>query len=132
MKLAAFDDYEGDRPVLLKLVTHDNEVDLTAVDSHGDPHPKGTLLAIRPCGLYLYPGVSAEIGLPLDNEQRLKLYPAPEPDPEIMDLLKPLAEYMQGRRGSKRLSRWESSEQLKPGITLGYLDSLAAYYERNK
>ena len=95
MKIAAFDDYEAEHPVLLKLVTHSDEVDLVVVNEHGDQVPAGDLLAIRPSGLYRYPGINPTIGLPLDERQRLKLFPAP--DPEIIGLLKPLAEYVDAR-----------------------------------
>lgn len=136
LKLATFEEYHPDRPVLLKLVTDGDEVDLDVVDEHGDPHPKGKLLAIRESGVYLYTGISPDIGLPLDSEQRLKVFGVAEPKPEakVMELLRPLAEYIRER--NKHFSESDDYSPLLAvsgqQITLCQLRSLANYYEKHK
>lgn len=76
MKIASYHDYNEGRPVLLKLVTdhNANEVDLVAVDEHGHERQKGHLLSIRESGLYMHAGINPDVGLPLDGEQRLKVF----------------------------------------------------------
>lgn len=137
MKIASFHDYEAEEPVLLKLVTDEPDVDIVAVDSHGDPHPKGRLLSIRESGVYRYGSICPKIGLPLDGAGRLKLYGGDSGDSEIMELLKPLAEYIQSR--SKRAefpmhASYPLGSTGVDGVTLkiGVLNDLADYYERNK
>lgn len=112
MKIASFHDYEAEQPVLLKLVTDEPDVDIVAVDSHGDPHPKGCLLSISERGVYRYGSICPAIGLPL-------------------------AEYIQAR--SKRAefpmhASYPLGSAGADGVTLkmGVLNALADYYERNK
>lgn len=131
LKIASFEEYHDDRPLLLKLITDDDGVDLDVVNEHGDHIPSGKLLAIRESGVYLYPGVSPEIGLPLDCEQKLKVF-NPAAPAEVMELLKPLAEYV----ATALTPDYDDSEawNLKDGkaITVGQFRAIAAYYKRHK
>lgn len=60
-------------PVRLKLDLGFSNVRVVAVDSDGDVLPSGFLVSIRPDGIYLEPGVSPDLGFPLDSEGRLKV-----------------------------------------------------------
>lgn len=134
--IAAYNDYRAERPILLKLATTTQKsVDLFAVNEDGDARPGGHLLTICDTGLYMHSGVSPDIGLPLDDCQRLKVRQPAEP--EVIQLLKPLAEFIAARR--KVLGHENANYDYLPigqadgiKLTIGQLQALADYYEYHK
>lgn len=136
MKIAALEDYKSDPPLLLKLVTQLGYVSVVAVDAEGCEMPRGRLLSIWEDGVQLHSNVDPQIGLPLDSTLRVKLLFQPGEDHEIMQLLKPLAEYIAARKVTHGLATADDAAVLADagGIqpTLGMLNALAAYYEAHK
>lgn len=62
----------ADKPVRLALRQSGDMVILMVVDERGSRVPSGDILAICPKGVYLFSGMSSELGLPVDGD-RVKL-----------------------------------------------------------
>lgn len=64
---------EKEEDIYLKLIQSVNEVALVVVNRHGEKHPAGTILYIsKERGLHLCSDLDDQIGLPLDNANRIK------------------------------------------------------------
>lgn len=79
MKINAWNDNDVPEEMTLRLVRDemdfdDGRMDLTLVDSDGDPLDNACILSIMPEGtIVLYEGLDPNLGLQLDDDRRIKI-----------------------------------------------------------
>lgn len=73
MKFKVYKEEEkGEKTVCLKLEGTGNQIDLIAVDEHGNRIACGRLLSINSEGFFIHRNVNKDIGLPLLNGGNVK------------------------------------------------------------